>query len=46
MIFNTDQKFAVAPITLNGAKDYEGGQLNDDNHWARRTKKEQKNWYN
>ena len=31
MIFNTDKKFALAPITLIGAKDYEGGQLNDDN---------------
>ena len=31
MIFNTDNKFALAPITLIGAKDYEGGQLTDEN---------------
>ena len=31
MIFNTDKKFALAPITLIGAKDYEGGKLNDEN---------------
>ena len=31
MIFNTDKKFALAPITLIGEKYYEGGQLNDDN---------------
>ena len=31
MIFYTDKKFAIAPITLIGAKDYEGGQLSDEN---------------
>ena len=31
LIFNTDKKFATAPITLIGAKDHEGGQLSDKN---------------
>ena len=31
MIFNTDKKFKLAPITLIGAKHYKGGQLTDKN---------------
>ena len=31
MIFNTEKNFAMAPITLICAKEYNGGQLRDEN---------------